>query len=119
MVSNYNRGRNFEYRVMRDMESHGYYPVRSAGSKSPADIYAFAHDGELVFIQCKLHGSIGVDEWNTFLGFCEHFGAVPIVAEKLIRGIAYHRITGRKDGTKSRQPYEDWTPREVQAWTKN
>lgn len=108
----YKRGRDFEYQVLKDMTAHGYYAMRSPASKSPVDVYCFAK-GELVFIQCKLHGALQVAEWNEFLEFCESLGAVPIMAEKLPRGIGYHRITGRKDGSKRKQPMEDWSPKEV------
>ena len=107
----YKRGRDFEYAVVKDMTANGYYAMRSPASKSPVDVYCFAK-GELVFIQCKLRGQFGVGEWNEFLDFCESVGALPIMAEKSDSGIAYHLITGHKDGTKKRQPMQDWLPHE-------
>lgn len=113
-MSNYTRGRNFEYAVIKDMKSHGYFALRSPASKSPVDIYCFAK-GELVFIQCKIDGALGVAEWNKFLDFCESLDATPIMAEKLTRGIGYHRITDRKDGTKKSQPMVDWQPNDIKG----
>lgn len=110
----YRRGRDFEYMVLKDMMKHGYFALRSPASKSPVDIYCIAK-GELVFIQCKLHGALGVGEWNSFLDFCESLNATPIMAEKLPRGIGYHRITDRKDGTKKSQPMVDWQPNDIKG----
>lgn len=48
----YKKGRQFEYRVKRDLEQKGYFVIRSAGSHSPFDLIAFSQEGVL-FIQCK------------------------------------------------------------------
>ncbi len=108
-TSKYRRGRDFEYAVMKDMQGKGYLAVRSPASKSPADIYCFAK-GSLVFIQCKLGGLIGVGEWNELYDYATSVGALPIMAEKVPGGIAYHLIEEKKDGTRRRQPMSDWQP---------
>lgn len=105
----YARGRDFEYYVRDRFTKSGYLALRSPASKSPADLYCMAM-GSVVFVQCKLHGVIPPDEWNTFLDYCESVGAEPIVAmrDDGDRGAVFMRIVGRKDGSKSRQPWEPW-----------
>lgn len=108
----YQRGRDFEYRVKKDMEKHGYLVLRSPASKSPVDLYCITMGG-LVFIQCKLHGVIGVDEWNAFYDVAESVNAIPVLAEKSDSGaIIYSRATARKDHSRRRQPKEPWQPPE-------
>ena len=110
MVTQYQRGADFERRVKKDMEAHGYLALRTPGSKSPTDVHCFTRAHDAVFIQCKTGGSLGPDEWNKFVDYCEEWDATPVMAEKATRGIKYHRITGRKDGSKKRQPMVDWEP---------
>lgn len=112
--SKYRLGRDFEYAVMKDMQRHGYIAIRSPASKSPADIYCIAK-GSLAFIQCKRGGVIGVGEWNEFYDYAESVGALPIMAEKVPRGIAYHLIEAKKDGSRKRQPMTDWHPTTVET----
>ena len=50
MSTNYRRGADFERRVKADFERHGFVAVRSAGSRTPADVYAFAA-GQAIFAQ--------------------------------------------------------------------
>ena len=107
----YQRGRDFEYRVKKDMEKRGYLVLRSPASKSPVDLYCIKRNG-LVFIQCKLHGQIGVDEWNEFYRLCESVKAAPILAETQSGKIIYSEVYAKKDGTKKRQPKRDWEPPE-------
>lgn len=105
----YQRGRDFEYRVKRDMESRGYMVLRSPASKSKVDLYCIKL-GELVFIQCKLHGQIGVSEWNEFLELCTSVGALPILAETKDRAILYSEVVAPKDGSNKPQPKRVWEP---------
>ena len=104
-------GRDFEYATRDVLAKLGYLVVRSPASKSPVDLYAFKK-GELVFVQCKVHGACAVDEWNEFLEYCQAVSALPILAERGPgdRGVKFHRITGKKDGSKKAQPYIDWDP---------
>ena len=107
-MTNYSRGRAFEYRVRDDMQARGYVTVRSPGSHTPVDVYC-VKPGEVVFVQCKTSGRMDPAEWNAFLDLCEYAGAVPVLAEREGRKLVYRRITGRKDGG-GKQPYEDWEP---------
>lgn len=108
-VTQYSRGRDFEYRVLKDMNKRGYLSLRSPASKSPADIYCMAK-GSLIFVQCKLTGVLGVQEWNEFLDYCEAVGATPVMAENDCGSIKYHLITKKKDNSRRKQPMVDYEP---------
>lgn len=108
--SQYARARDFEYAVRDDMEKLGYVVVRSAGSRTPVDIYAF--DAEIkVFIQCKTNGVLPPKEWNRFYSLCKSVNAIPILAMRNNkgRGIVYKLLTDYKEPHK-RQPMADWIP---------
>lgn len=51
--TNYNSGRKFEYRRMKELRAGGWEVLRTAGSHGPWDLVAIAPDGSAVFIQCK------------------------------------------------------------------
>lgn len=107
----YQRGRNFEYRVKKDMEKRGYLVLRSPASKSPVDLYCIKR-GELVFIQCKLRGQIGVPEWNEFFTLSKSVEALPILAENVSGKILYSEAIKEKDGSRRKQPKREWLPPE-------
>lgn len=53
-MTNYTRGRTFEYRVMAHYRALGYTTLRTAGSHGLADIIAIhPARGEVLLIQCK------------------------------------------------------------------
>ena len=54
MTTNYQKGRNKEYRIKQRHEKEGWEVVRSAGSHSPFDLICIrAVDQRIKFIQCK------------------------------------------------------------------
>lgn len=110
MSTNYRNGAAFENQVKKDMEANGYAVVRSAGSHSPADLVAMRKGRVTLGIQCKRNGRLDPDEWNEFCDWCNLAGIAPILAEKVRSGIKYHLITGKKDGSKGKQPMRDWEP---------
>lgn len=107
----YKVGRNFEYATKRDLEKYGFIVLRSPASKTPADLVAI-REGLIIFIQCKLHGAMGVKEWNAFLDYADKGGAAPVMAQRSStgRGISYFLLTDKKDGSKKPQPMVEWTP---------
>lgn len=110
----YKRGRDFEYAVKHNLEKNGFVCMRSPASKSPADLMAVRH-GKTIFVQCKLHGALPPAEWNAFIDYAEKAGVSPIMAarKKTGTGIDYFLLTGKKDGSKRRQPMKaiDFTGR--------
>lgn len=107
----YARGRDFEYAVRDDMRKHGYLALRSPASKSPVDIYCIK-TGELIFIQCKLHGALYREEWNSFFTFCDSVNATPVMARKPDsgRGIEYFELLDFKDESRKKSPMKPWEP---------
>jgi hypothetical protein len=63
----YQKGRTFEHKVSRWLADRGMAVVRSAGSAGDhkIDLIAFAPDGRVLIIQCKINdGLIAPGEWN-------------------------------------------------------
>jgi Holliday junction resolvase len=105
----YRIGRQFEYRVRDAMRAAGYFVTRSPASRSPIDLMA-VRPGSVVFVQCKRSGAFPVNEWNEFFDLCVSTGATPVLAAMpLARGMTFYRLLGRKDGSRSPQPFEAWS----------
>jgi Holliday junction resolvase len=102
--SNYARGRDLEHRVRTHLREEGYEVLRTAGSKSKVDLVAIK-TGQILFVQCKRSGALPPAEWNALWDLAQMIGAIPVLAEQLVRGRKYWRLTGRKDEPGKRQPY--------------
>lgn len=64
MSTNYERGADFERRVVADLGARGFWPFRAAGSRGKADVLAI-RPGKILLVQCKRNVSrLGRDEWN-------------------------------------------------------
>lgn len=109
--SMYRLGRALEYRSRDHLRKLGYFVLRSPASQSPLDLVAI-RKGEVVFIQCKRSGHLSPKEWNEFFTLSLSVGALPLLAEMHPRGhgVQYHKLLALKDGSKSRQPYEEFVP---------
>lgn len=110
-------GKAAEARARADCTTNGYQLVTSQLSRGPADFLA-GKPGQLLAVQVKRTlrsgGGIGVDEWNALVTFAGTFGAIPVVAIcPPRRPVAWWRITGRKDGSGRRQPWEPMVLDEV------
>lgn len=119
--STYRVGIGFEFSVRDDLKHHGYIAMRSPGSRSPSDVYAFKY-GEMVFVQCRVNGSLHPQEWNIFFDYCRSVGATPILAQKGEgKPIMYWRLTDMKVPGKNQtpQPKEPWEPSEGAASSVN
>jgi len=84
-VTRYQQGANFERRVKKFFENLGFFVVRSAGSKSPADLVCVKH-GEVALVQCKYGcGYISKKEIEKFDKLCNDLyvcGYITIVDKK-------------------------------------
>ena len=109
MTTNYERGRNFEWRIKADLERRGYYCARSAGSHSKIDILA-VKGGVCLLVQCKADGAISPVEWNTLHDLCRPPHTLPIVALKDDGKLAYRLITARR--SHRRREWEPFDPGE-------
>lgn len=78
--NHYGDGTKFENNTKEFLRlSGGYEVIRSAGSKGKIDLVAF-RKGELLFLQCKLHGLCPPLERRKLLAFSAMVNAVPLVA---------------------------------------
>ena len=114
MTSNYEKGRALEHRVRTHLREEGYEVLRTAGSKSKVDLVAIKA-GQILFVQCKRSGALPPAEWNALWDLAQMVGAVPVLAEQLVRGRRYWRLTARKDQPGARQPYVELTLDELAA----
>ena len=75
MVTQYTRGRAAEYRAMQLLRREEWIVARSAGSHSPADLFA-AKEGKVLLVQVK-NGSARVkkDEMTELVKWAAHFNA--------------------------------------------
>ena len=118
MSTAYVRGRAFEYRVRRHLESCGYLVIRSAQSKGIADLVAVKRkprsNTAVLLVQCKLSkGSCGHAEWNALLQAAVDHGALPILADQVRSRspLRYREILCGKSPSKGRY---DGLCREIQ-----
>lgn len=116
MSSNYEKGRALEHRVRAHLREEGFEVLRTAGSKSKVDLVALKQ-GQILFVQCKRSGALPPAEWNALWDLALMVGAIPVLAEQLVRGRKYWRLTGRKDVPGKRQPYTELTLDELAAVT--
>lgn len=109
--THYRLGRQFEYAVRDHLKACGYFVLRSPQSRSPVDLVA-VRAGSLLFVQCKRSGALGVEGWNELYDLATGVHARPVLAERPAgRGsLCYWLLTGRKDGSKRRQPRESFLP---------
>ena len=79
-MTNYTRGRSFEYKVRDYFRDLGWVVVRSAGSKTKADLVCMKA-GITLLIQCKRAGWPGPKERLAFTETCQLAGVPGIVAQ--------------------------------------
>ena len=105
----YRLGRQFEYRVRDDLRARGYFALRSPASKTPVDLVAL-QPGQVLLVQCKRGGLLGVQEWNALFDLATSCGAIAVLASSPTgRGTLYEQLLARKDGSKQRQPKGPFT----------
>lgn len=107
----YRLGRQVEYSLRDDLKKRGYpIALRSPRSGGPVDILALKH-GRQLLVQAKRNLTLAVREWNVLYELAESVGAIAVLAGRPTgRGLVYKRLIGKKDGSKRRQPMEDFEP---------
>lgn len=110
-MTNYAKGRAFEYRVKSLLEQHGWTVFRMAGSKTKADLIAFADSDhrrhafgadfyrasvDTYFIQCKAKGAFGTKERQQFLDLVNQCDVVGLFACAPKRKIELYYAGDRK-----------------------
>ena len=100
MVSQYERGREFERELVRRMKKSGLIVIRSAGSKSIIDIVVLDQiNGRIFMIQCKRSrkktGTVGTKKFNRHLVDLKEiadrkfYEMIPVLAIKMDRDREY------------------------------
>lgn len=64
-MTNYERGRSFEYYLKKKLEEEGFLVIRSAGSKGIFDLVAIKGD-EVYLIQCKKNKKKNFYDYKVF-----------------------------------------------------
>ena len=80
-MTQYDKGRRFEYRVKKHYEEYGWTVFRTAGSHSQADLIAM-RAGEVQLIQCRTNGYLLPIERIGFLEVAKELGVTPVLAYK-------------------------------------
>jgi hypothetical protein len=117
VVTQYEAGQRFAYKVRDDLHLNGYKTATTAGSKGAADIWA-AKPGQLLFVQAKKRdGQLPPKERLALINLAAYCysPACPTLAivafQPVPRGpLHYRRLVGVGPGD-----WEPWTPDEVRA----
>ncbi len=64
-MSNYTKGRTYEYKVMKELEGQNYKCIRSSGSHTPFDVIALLSN-HIRFIQVKSEKQPTLNPLNTY-----------------------------------------------------
>ena len=80
--SNRRRGIALEHSVRDDLLEAGYYVVRPAGSKGPADLVAM-HKGRILFVQVKVSGYMPPGERLELERAAHRAGAIALLADRI------------------------------------
>lgn len=105
-AARYRAGAVLERAAKKQLESDGYYVVKSGGSKGPADLVALKF-GEILLVQCKVAGRISKAEREELCDLADRTVAVPLVCQ-------WH-----KPATGPRVPrfFRAWPGLGLEAWT--
>lgn len=104
MATNYQRGRDFEYRTRNKLlEMGAVYVMRAAQSKGKVDLMALFPDlGEWIpyvwIVQCKRDGRLPVAEAAELIRIANETGAVPYLAKAGKNGRGVEFINLRNEG---------------------
>jgi Holliday junction resolvase len=100
-MTQYSRGADFERKVGKDLQRHGYFVIRSGGSRGPVDLAANAPGPVNLYIQCKRDGRLSIEDRRDLYNLALAFNATPILAYN-DKGVRYSEIQG--------DAYVDWHP---------
>ena len=90
-MTNYEKGRRFEYRVRDLFKEHGFIVIRAAQSK-PIDLVCLKN-GKSVLVECKTtKRSLGKNGKKALLDMAKTSKAIPILAYKEKRKIKLFNV---------------------------
>lgn len=97
-MTQYDRGRRFEWKTRTLLRGDGYRVIRGAGSKG-LDLIALK-PGQILYVGCKLTRQIGAAEWDDLRMLADWAApiGVPLLAVNgpLGRGVDFWRLEGPK-----------------------
>lgn len=108
-------GKAAEKRVRQILTDNGYTLVQSHLSRGPSDVVAMKPN-QVLAVQTKRSPlkSPRVAEWNELYDWAIGAGCIPIIAfSPSVARTTFHRMTGRKDGSKRPQPWASFFVDEV------
>lgn len=85
-------GDRFERLVKADLERHGWFVGRSAGSHGIADLIAIKISHTPLLVSCKLGGKISVAERTELADTAIRHGANAVLVSKPSRGVIGYRV---------------------------
>lgn len=109
-MNHYRSGSDFEREVRTHLTTEGYWVMKSAGSKTKADLIAIK-PGQVLIVQCKRNGTCSPAERVEVLRIASLLPgvAVPLVASR--PRITFRQLTG--PGPKQHKPWvADYTETE-------
>ena len=91
MTTNYIRGAIFENVVKKKFQKHGYFVMRSAGSRSEVDLIAIREKGYseyisnpfVLFVQCKKDFNISSVEFYKLKKVSDEYYCIPVLCGKI------------------------------------
>jgi Holliday junction resolvase len=112
-MSSASRGAAAEREARDVLREAGYFVVKVAASKGPADLVAIRPGGVVLFVQVKCGaGRLRPPEWNELLSAARRYGAVPVLAERETRKpLRWYKLAGPKaEGGRGAQPLDAFDP---------
>lgn len=103
-MTRYKRGADFERKVKVDLQAHGWFVVRSAGSHGPVDLVAQAPGPSVAWIQCKRDGRMSSEDQDALINLALAFNAIPVLAYKEKKEVCYAELFA--------EGIMDWSPGE-------
>lgn len=100
-MTNYTRGRAFEWRVRDHCQALGYIVTRTPQSRSAFDLIVLGCD-VLLLVQCKTDGKISRAEWNALYAVAEKVYATPLLASRVKRKLVFHELLKPRERLRER-----------------
>ncbi len=85
------KGIAFEREVKKDLLAKGMFVVRQAASFFP-DLVAISRDGNVTFVECKLHGQITKAEQHKLWKLAFLYSTEACIAYKKLGAIVYKQL---------------------------
>jgi len=95
-LTSYQKGRNFEYRVKKDLEKNSFV-VRQAASAFPDLIAVRECSGKKICVECRVNGRISKTERMELIRLWVKYDIHPFVARREKKKIKYYDVIFSED----------------------